>query len=531
MKKIPFDYYSVFDIRDWDSNFECVVEEAEAEKIFCKIEGVLLQATHDFDSDQQIKNVLLLSIPFIAEIVLGFYYFALSVQNSADNEIDLVSVVPELNFLKTGDRMFLKKKTRNLLVEKKPNFLLLRRVLRTLTWTKLSNILNVIKNPDIVAIGHNEILVQFSKESNKKVYFYQAHEIISKANKKYKKKPIPKSIHNLIYILVERFKSCYIFENDINHRLEYLVKRYLSEVFIDNFHKLESLYDYKELPKRIWTGTGTAYSFRLLAIAVKSKCGEVTGFAHATGMTLTPSFNSTTFGLLGELAIVDRFVEITPTSKQIINNRYSKLIDRKVEIDCIRFNPRFEIYRNLSVRYESKIRPTVIYLSTAVTKFTGWAMFSNMSYLEWQTRLSNKLDNMDIDLICQPHPEGVFSDKTIQHPLRDKYNTDSISFEKIIKKADVFLVDFIHSTTFSEILVTNKPIVRIRWNDKSRRYGIYDNNIQSIIDKRCRTISAKFNNKNLIDIDFEKLEFLLTNNWNEKVDSTQFVNLFIGSKK
>ena len=111
--------------------------------------------------------------------------------------------------------------------------------------------------------------------------------------------------------------------------------------------------------------------------------------------------------------------------------------------------------------------------------------------------------------------------------LKDKYNLPHRPFEKNMQKADLFLVDFIHSTTFGEMLVTDRPIVRIGWCDNNKFYGISEI-LKPKLEKRCRNIEAIFNKNGIPTIDEKELEHALTYNWQEKVDSTDFRELLIG---
>ena len=170
----------------------------------------------------------------------------------------------------------------------------------------------------------------------------------------------------------------------------------------------------------------------------------------------------------------------------------------------------------------------MVYTSSPMRELTiSMPMGNYMAYLKWQLNLTDILDKMDIDLICQPHPEGIFVDKKLTHLLRKKYNLPYRSFETIMQKADIFLVDFIHSTTSGEMLVTDKPIVRIGWCDNNKFYGVSER-LKPLLDKRCRNIQASFNKNGLPAIDEKKLEHALTHNWQEKVDSTEFRELLIG---
>jgi hypothetical protein len=144
-----------------------------------------------------------------------------------------------------------------------------------------------------------------------------------------------------------------------------------------------------------------------------------------------------------------------------------------------------------------------------------------MVYLDWQLRLVELLQQMDINLICQPHPQGVFRDrKAFDIPYRN--------FEEIIDQADVFLVDYIHSTIFGEMLASARPIVRIACNDNTEA-GVHAE-LKPLLDARCRTVPVSFGDDNLPYIDKDRLEHAILNNWREKVDARVFRELLLDQR-
>jgi hypothetical protein len=278
------------------------------------------------------------------------------------------------------------------------------------------------------------------------------------------------------------------------------------------------------MPKNIWIGTGGSYSFRLLALSVLHNGGKVTGFSHSTTPVMSPSKENV---LLNELSVVSDFVCISPKARDIISNIRIKNINPKIH--CIDGEPCFKGYSYSSYRTTANKRPTIIYVSAPIRDINKNPIFCNsMVYLEWQLRLTKMLDKMDIDLICQPHPGGIFSNRLLTHPLREKYDLPYRSFEDIKEQADMFLIDSIYSTVVGRMLITDKPIVRISFMDSSNYYGLRDDN-KNMINNRCRLIKASFNkDDNLPYVDFKELERLLTRNWKERVDSTEFKELLIG---
>ena len=157
----------------------------------------------------------------------------------------------------------------------------------------------------------------------------------------------------------------------------------------------------------------------------------------------------------------------------------------------------------------------------------GEVFSENMQYVDWQMRLTNMLEKMEIDLVCQPHPEGAYAENNLTHPLLKKHQKEKLKFEDNFHNVDVFLFDFLYCTPAGYMLTSDKPIVRLSILDDSTAYGV-NKNIEPQLNNRCRTVRVNFADDCKPCVDFKDLEYALTNNWQEKINSSEFKNIFHG---
>ena len=471
MKNIPFDFKASIDIPNWHKDFDSVIDEKVILEFIKQQEIRIVEYIQLLKNDKK-RDLFLLSLPNIRDRLNGYVLAGLSVQNADKKNVNLISTLEEVNFLKTGEKKYLENRKKPTLSEKPLKTYFIRRIVRTLTWTSWWRLPLTMMKPEIIAVAHNEILVQKAKLSSERIFFYQAGELLNRIKKekhKHQKTDIVEKLYRETYeILIGDLKI----EGKYLDRFKYLVTEFIKDCFLRDIVLLEKCYNYKKLPKNIWIGPGTNYSFRLLALAVLRNGGVVNSFAHATGNLLIASYKSRYFG---EFAVTNNYADITSKAGELYYKNYLKefpvSINKSFKVSSIKSNIKFKHYQNSSIRKNT--RPTVVYTSNAYRDLSiGAPMASFMAYLKWQLNLTDMLDKMDIDLICQPHPEGIFVDKKLTHTLKDKYNLPHRPFEKNMQKADLFLVDFIHSTTFGEMLVTDRPIVRIGWCDNNKFYGI-----------------------------------------------------------
>ena len=528
MKKIPFDFKASLQIPNWDKDFIAVIDEKEMDIFFGKQNQRIAKYVQSLQNDMT-RDIVLLSLPILMDRINSYIVALASVQNSNSLNVHLATTFPEVNFIQTGDKKYLENKTiQKPLVAQSLKTSLLRRIIRTATWTKWWKLPWTIIRPEVIAVSHNEIVQQRAKMSKKRIYFYQASELLLAIDKikidDRDKMPRLENVNKMLYtMLIGDFRT----KDSYLENFKYLADDFIQEFVSKNYASFQKCLKYDKLPSYLWMGTGTTYSSRILALSVLRRGGKVLSCAHATGNTLNPSYERMYFG---EFAVTNEFVEITPKAKDLYSQAYFRQFPAQVnqpfQISSLQQNKKFKPYQQISINKHKK--PTVLYASNAMRNSGRGAPFSSyMSYLSWQLDLTRLLDVMDINLLCQPHPEGIFTDQSLVHPLRVKYNLPHQRLEAIIKKADVFLVDFIHSTTFGEILVTEKPIVRIGWLDDSDYYGVAQH-LRPLLNRRCRDIQVEFDGENIPFLNKNDLEKALTNNWQEKIDSLEFRKILIG---
>ena len=524
--KIPFDFYASLKIEGWRENYQPLVCERKIDEFFNQQDVAFSQYISTLPDGEE-KDVFLLAMLDLKREI-NYYIvaiFAISKARSTGVEID--STVSEINYLLTGDVSFLANETHKILSENKSNFSFIRRIVRTISWTSPLKIFKTLLFPEIIALGYNSTSIQYVKETKKTVYFYQAAALLKKIKSKTFSKTSPDYLNRLSQDFYCLLTNKLTIEKEDEDRLKFLLFRKISRHIIHCYSDLQSCYRYPRLPKKIWIGTGESYNNRLLAISVRRNGGKVTGFAHATGATLTASYHRL---YQGEFAVVNNFIEISDFAKDIYFAdiiRAFPSLESRLKIFTLSENIRY-VHNQKNSSRSSKTRPVVMYLSTMLNPLTRGECFSeNMQYIDWQLRLTDMLDKMNIDLICQPHPEGVFSDKRLTHPLLKKYQNKQLKFEDHFCKADVFLIDFLHSTTTGYLLTSNKPIVRLAVIDSSNFNGVNEN-IELLLNKRCRKVDVSFSDNCKPNVDFNALENALTGNWNKDVDSSNFQRIFNG---
>ncbi len=499
----------------WRNNFKSSIIELDLNSFFFYQEKKVLDYIDSIHCKKK-KNLALLCFPSITDKFNGILISAIALQESDKLGIKYISTIPEVLFLQNGGRMLSDSQAINV-----PKFLFFRRVIRTISWTKWYQLLSVFFRPNIVAVSHNSVLRRYVQLSNKKVYFLQAVELFRRVSSNHIKRPAEEYVSDVSKDVYRILLNDYTLSNPYRGRFDKLALDIIKEVLTKGFHDLENCYSYSKLPKNVWIGTGGNYLSRLFALSSVYKGGESTAFSHST----TPVISRTkTNSLINELSVTTTYVCASKRAKELVGKILTKSI--KPSLLYVDGDPLF-YNRKAKERYNNS-KPCVVYASGAIRNLNrGSTLLNSMTYLEWQLRLTDLLDSMKIDLIVQPHPEGVFKDSTLTHPLLEKYNQKKKNFEDIMDKADVFLIDSINSSVVGMMLLTNKPVVLIDFGGRMNSYK-ERLDVKSIIDKRCRIVDVQYNAlNNLPYVDYVQLNEVLTSNWKELVDPFDIRKVFL----
>ena len=502
-------------MKEWRNDFKSSIIELDLDFFLFHQEKKILNYIDSIHCKKK-KNLALLCLPGITHKFNGILISAIALQEGDKLDIKYVSTIPEVLFLQSGERVFGDNKATS-----SPKFLFFRRIARTISWTKWYQLLSVFFNPDVVAVSHNGVLRRYVHLTNKKVYFLQAAELFRRVNLSYIKRPVEKYVPDISNDIYRILLNGYTLSNSYKSRFDKLTLDLIKEALISGFHDLESCYSYSKLPKNIWIGTGGDYLSRLFALSSVYKGGESIAFSHST----TPVFSRTKINsLINELAVTSSYVCASKRAKELVGQMLTKSI--RPSLLYVDGDPLF--YNRKEKKRNGNSKPCVMYASGAIRDLNlGSALLNSMTYLEWQLRLTDLLDSMKIDLMVQPHPEGIFKDLTLTHPLLDKYNQKKRKFENIIGKSDVFLIDSINSSVAGMMLLTNKPVVLIDFGGMMNSYK-ERLNVKDIIDKRCRVVTVQYNSlNNLPYIDHVQLNKALTCNWKELVDPLDIRKVFL----
>lgn len=514
---------------DWREHFRWPLSEVQAAQIGAGLDERIVAFAKNLAVNRKQQNVFLLALPIIRNRLIELQIAALSVQAAEQHDVDLVSTLDEVNYLKTGDEQLLTSKVGFGLVEKGVKWLFLRRVMRTLTWTPWWKLPWTVLKPEVLAVTHNDSLRRKARLSNKRVYFYQAGILFQQAKAQYRQQELPAEIAAMTDTVFDLIVDKTLFNDIYLQRLEKLAKAFISKHIQTSFHDLEAFYQYPQLPDNVWVGSGGVYASRAIALAVLQRGGKVMSFAHATGTVLTPVYE-----LLEtvELAVTSEFVDLSPAAVERIDKHYpvqERSAFHDFKISAIDGSPHYKTYvAKANARVNAGDKPTVVYTPTETTLYRGPILASNMLYLDWELRLVEMLLDMDINLICQPHPQGVFRDRSLTHPLREAFGIPYRNFEEIIDQADVFLIDYMHSTIFGEMLASQRPIVRLAMNDDTDA-GLHPD-LKPILDARCRTVPVTFGADNRPFVDKQQLQDAILKNWQEKVDARVFRELLLDQR-
>jgi hypothetical protein len=141
-------------------------------------------------------------------------------------------------------------------------------------------------------------------------------------------------------------------------------------------------------------------------------------------------------------------------------------------------------------------RRRILYCPTLLLGFRRhmFATLPDPLSLDWTLRITEALLDMPIDLLCKPHPEGVFQGR--EHPVSKVAATSYRLFEDEMDGADVFVFDRCYSTAFWTALCTDRPVVYLEATPPAFHPAIRD-----AMERRCRILQATFDDRNRPQID------------------------------
>lgn len=301
--------------------------------------------------------------------------------------------------------------------------------------------------------------------------------------------------HELIKIdeILDIVKKSY---KTVNCKLEKNVRNYLTDWIHEavNFLKIIKHNEKKILKKfhndeEVWFGCGgaTIYSAALTSLLRKNGIKIIT-HDHGSGN----AHHGQRQVHWTEFMHSDLFIQFNHHVAQIRKNSLKKefLMGNSVpKLKCLFQKNSKKIKQNLisNIKTNSKFR-SAMYVSTAFHA-EGQRLrpiIHDMTYFDWQIRLFENMRKHNLDIYYKEHPESPTKIPTNffkKHSLI-KINT---KFEDINFEPDIFIIDFIFSSTTPSIFRSKKPIIFIDLG-----FPVITKEALSMIKKRCFYLKTNY---------------------------------------
>jgi hypothetical protein len=497
---LPYDASLIFEAPSNAENIHWPVTSADIRSLVnIHLRGLLKLAANAEDTLH--SSALLMSITSFAPI-WAFCEKALCVQFEIENNSHFLSSSEIFSYLR-GETTSLENVgiiPPNLSSPTSPRFPTVRSAINTFRmapWWKLPKAL--VAATDIAGTT-NHLLEEYSSLNRGTRFYQDANKMLKEirhTNKAGENSNIEELIIDQIIDLVE--DNIHL-SDALADRLSTLVRLHLQPITKVIVQDLLSLRKCPDIPKSYWGGSGGHYASRLISLECSRRGGNVVRADHAGTigfLNLQEIFASV------EFSVASKYVVATPRHAElVIETGATDLIAPVRQVEIVG-GPGYSHIRDLKFSATRNIhpRPRVMYLSSFSNSETKSAThyLSQIVYQDWSIRLTKKLSEMPIDLVCKPHPD--FRYPGTRHPLSLYAKISSAPFEEVIDDADVFIYDCINSTAFWEIVCTNKKVICIDVG-----FASATDEAKKILNRRCTMLETTNDSSNRLQIDNEELD-------------------------
>lgn len=253
------------------------------------------------------------------------------------------------------------------------------------------------------------------------------------------------------------------------------------------------------LPKHLWKGTSGIIWSRLLAEAVRSNGGTVTGHDHAYGA----NFCENTLMPFVELQGNDVFVTYSQPHVELYKRVGPKLVFSKRMPEIVtaegqlpaKHHPR--LYPPKGGGTPRSILYATPYLPSTLQSVMP-LMLAPMAF-DWQARLFGMLRGWEFDVTQKPHPETqIAPHRYFEVGLGVRTRIER--FEAVMSEYDILLFDYAPSTAFGSALRSDLPVVLIDFGVTS-----YLPEWKEKLAKRCAIVEGWFDDQNRAQVDRDRL--------------------------
>ena len=490
-QSIPLDIAGVEADPHWRDNLAWPVPPLSLGEMYRNVLSNYLALIRGLSGEEQ-RIAILAMAPAIGVAATAFE-FALYTSNETASGLRVACQDPTFDFLAGKSAQIPAPQTNGAAGKITAPRLPIRRNMQvTSWWTPWTRMVPTMLRPDAIAVGENELLIATARSSSVKVGFKHGGLFLRAARKH--KAPPKNGLTALASKIIRALAKCVEVEEEIWGRVETLLALNYLPLLERVSSDLNGLRRASRLPKNVWSGTAGNYSTRAIGLEVMRREGTVTRFEHGgtNGMMDYPEV----------LAFLELFATtelVLPSERMAANVRSSGAAELMPKTEPIQIVSQPEAISPPKIdpaKPAEHGRRRVVYCPTLLLGFRrhAFSILPDPLSLDWTLRITEALLAMPIDLLCKPHPEGVFQGRA--HPVAKMAETSYRRFEDEIEGADLFVFDRCHSTAFWTALNTDRPVVYLEATPPPLHPGIKD-----AMERRCRILHASYDDRNRPQID------------------------------
>ena len=402
------------------------------------------------------QDSALLALPDILAYGRAIVLTALAASRAADARVRLLGSDPVLDFLQTGLEP-LPDHSRPIIPRERITLSLARRVARIRSWSGPLRTMAAFLNPAVVAISHNTLLRKTAAQTRQAIGFYHADRMLASARRRRHYGP-PSNLHDasaLAHAILGNAVPSEPFRSRAVALLEAMAKPHLATAVRD----MSSLRAVR-LPEVVWAGSAGLYAPRAVGLEILRRGGQVIRFDHGKPKGFVEARE---FDALVEFAACSEFVVATEGAANITRQNSDESLLSWMRHPCIRGSDGDPTFARIPPSRGARARSRRLRVVYAPTQLLGFRQLlpvqqPDVVHLNWQIEVAETLRKLPVELLCQPHPEGLFKGRP--HPLESVATTTRGDFDEQLGMADVFVFDYPSTTALWEAAAcTEAPIV------------------------------------------------------------------------
>jgi hypothetical protein len=501
-REIPVDFAATEAMADWRQRLAWPVPYRESAAAGRNVLRSLVEVGASFRDDADMRDVVLLAAPIISSSTMPLAEAALLAQREADAGLRLVGEVPELDFLRGAAPAAARPQPRGTSAFRPiamPRGLYWRRLARVGSWTPWHGLPLAMAFPRAIAVSHIALLRDFALARRQRLGFHHAAALFQQLGPRGALVGDPGRHEAAAQSIAAALRGLAGLAAEYRERLRLLIEDQARWVIAEAARDLAAVRQLRAAPMELWAGTGTYWPTRVLSLETLRRGGRITRFDHGGGTGLNEFRDVWN---LTDLSLSSRFV--VPTEAVARRMRASPVlgelpVPRNVEILGHTGDPLIAKTAR-QARRAAGPRRRVLYTPLPLLGFRQVvpAYLPDPVNLDWQMRVAAALKALPVDFVCRPHPEGLLRGK--RHAIAAIVEPSPVPFEKQVPETDVFVFDYVQSTTFYEALCTDRAIVLLDMG-----LPIFGPELRAAIERRCRVVPVRFDDRNLPQVDDEAL--------------------------